>query len=148
MLYLFEFELPENKSIKFSLQYIFGIGKFQSQFICKKLGFSINLKTKFLKLEQKKLLEKTIEKLNIVVASELKKKITLNNDRLIAIKSYRGLRQNLGLPVRGQRTHTNAKTARKNLNKKLKSNVNKKLSFKKFFFTKKKQFHNFAKITI
>lgn len=115
MLYIFESELPENKSIKFSLRYIFGVGKFQSTIISKKLGFCLNLKTKNLKSKHKKILTKTIKNLSILVAGDLKKKIILNNLRLVSIKSYRGLRKECGLPVRGQRTHTNAKTARKKL---------------------------------
>ena len=116
MLYIFESELPENKSVKFSLRYIFGVGKTQSNLICKKLGLCVNLKTKNLKSKHKNLLNKTIENLNVLVAGDLKKKIALNNSRLIFIKSYKGLRKDLGLPVRGQRTHTNAKTARKKFN--------------------------------
>lgn len=113
MLYIFESELPENKSIKFSLRYIYGIGKVQSNVISNKLGLCLNLKTKNLKLSHKKLLNKTIENLTVLVASDLKKKITLDNSRLVIIKSYRGLRKERGLPIRGQRTHSNAKTARK-----------------------------------
>lgn len=113
MLYIFESEIPESKSLMFSLLYIYGIGKFHSNLICKKLGVSINYKTKDLKSDQKRLLIKIIESLNISISSDLKKKIDLNNLRLTDIKSYRGLRKSYGLPVRGQRTHTNAKTARK-----------------------------------
>jgi len=113
MLYIFESELPENKSLTFSLRYIYGIGKFQSNLICKKLGVSVNYKTKDLKSNQKLLLIKIIESLNLLISSDLKKKVDLNNSRLINIKSYRGLRKSYGLPIRGQRTHTNAKTSRK-----------------------------------
>lgn len=116
MLYIFESEIPENKSVEFSLQYIYGIGKFQSSYICKKLGFSINYKINFLKPTQKILLTKIIENLNLLISSDLKKNISLNNSRLIAIQSYKGIRKNRGLPARGQRTHTNAKTARKKIN--------------------------------
>jgi len=115
MLYIFESELPETKSLEFSLRYIYGIGKFQSNLICKKLGVSVNYKTKNLKQNQKILLIKIIENLNLSISSDLKKIITLNDFRLSSIKSYKGLRKGYGLPVRGQRTHTNAKTARKNL---------------------------------
>lgn len=116
MLYIFESELPENKSVEFSLRYIYGIGKYQAHLICKKLGVCLNLKIKNLKIDQKTSLIKIIENLNISISSDLKKKMALNNSRLSSIKSYRGLRKEYGLPVRGQRTHTNAKTARKRFN--------------------------------
>ena len=113
MIYLFESELPENKSIFFSLVYIYGIGKFNSILICKKLGFSKNLKIKNLSKEQIYKLIKTIELSNIKLASDLKKFNLLITKKLISIKSFKGLRKNQGLPIRGQRTHTNARTSRK-----------------------------------
>jgi small subunit ribosomal protein S13 len=99
MLYIIETKLPENKSVFFALTYIYGIGKNTSFFICKKLGFSLNLKIKDLTQEQVIDITKCIDSLNLI----------LNNE------SYRGLRRIRGLPVRGQRTHTNAKSARKNV---------------------------------
>jgi len=113
MLYIFESELPESKSVNCSLRYIYGIGKFQSKLICKKAGLSLNYKTKNLKPKQKTLLIKIIKNLSLPISSDLKKIIALNNLRLTSIKSYKGLRKKNGLPIRGQRTHTNAKTARK-----------------------------------
>jgi small subunit ribosomal protein S13 len=113
MVYLFESELIENKSIIFSLINVYGIGKANANLICKKLGFSKNLKVKNLSKDQLNQLVKTIESLNINLASDLKKIKLLITKNLISIKSYRGLRRNQGLPVRGQRTHTNARTARK-----------------------------------
>jgi small subunit ribosomal protein S13 len=113
MIYLFESELPENKSVYFALTHIYGIGKANSFLICRKLGFSANLKVKNLSKDQIIKLIKTIETLNIELASDLKKKESLIIKTLVSIRSYRGLRKKQGLPVRGQRTHTNAKTARK-----------------------------------
>jgi small subunit ribosomal protein S13 len=113
MIYLFESELPENKSVYFALTYIYGIGKANSFLICRKLGFSANLKVKNLSKDQIIKLIKTIETLNIELASDLKKAESLITKTLVSIRSYRGLRKKQGLPVRGQRTHTNAKTARK-----------------------------------
>lgn len=113
MIYLFEAKIPENKSLFFALLYIYGINKTTSLFICKNLGFSKNLKLKDLSKEQISKLVKLIESLNLELASDLKKTRLLINKKLISIKSYRGLRKNQGLPVRGQRTHTNAKTSRK-----------------------------------
>jgi small subunit ribosomal protein S13 len=113
MIYLFESELPDNMSVFFALQRVYGIGKKSSFLICKKLGFSINLKIKNLSKDQTTDIINIIESLNLVIASDLKKIKSLRIKNLIFIKSYRGLRRIQGLPVRGQRTHTNAKTARK-----------------------------------
>jgi small subunit ribosomal protein S13 len=113
MIYLFESELPENKSMFFTLTHVHGIGKFNSALICKKLGFSGNMKIKNLSKEQIYKLIKIIESSNIKLASDLKKLKLFVTKKLISIKSFRGLRKNQGLPVRGQRTHTNAKTSRK-----------------------------------
>lgn len=113
MVYLFESEISENKPIFVSLTQIYGIGHFTSVLICKKLGFSRNLKIKDLSKEQILKLIKTIELLKLNIASDLKKSNLLNSKNLISIKSYKGLRRNQGLPVRGQRTHTNARTAKK-----------------------------------
>ena len=73
MVYLFESELPENKSVFLSLMHIYGLGKFTSLSICKQLGFSRNFKVKNLSKEQINKLVKTIEHLNIELASDLKK---------------------------------------------------------------------------
>jgi small subunit ribosomal protein S13 len=113
MIYLFESEISENKPIFISLMQIYGIGHFNSILICKKLGFSKNLKTTDLSKEQIAKLVKTIEFLKLNVASDLKKLNLLNSKNLVSIKSYRGLRRSQGLPVRGQRTHTNARTSKK-----------------------------------
>lgn len=113
MIYLFESELAEDKSIFFALTQIYGIGKANSFLICKKLGFSKNLKTKNLSKEQISKLINLIDSLNLDLVSELKKLKLLGAKKLLSIKSYKGLRKNQGLPIRGQRTHTNARTARK-----------------------------------
>lgn len=113
MIYLFESELPENMSVLFALNRIYGIGNKSSSLICKKLGFSINFKVKNLSKDQITDILNIIESLNLIIASDLKKFKMLITKNLISIKSYKGLRKTKGLPVRGQRTHTNAKTARK-----------------------------------
>ena len=114
MLYLLETNLPENKSVFFALTYIYGIGNSTAFHICKKLGFSTNLKIKYLTQDQTLEIIQTIDSMDLVLNNELKKLKSLNLKNLIQIKSYRGLRRVRGLPVRGQRTHTNAKSARKN----------------------------------
>jgi len=113
MLYLLETKLSENKSVFFALTNVYGIGNNTAFFICKKLGFSINLKTKDLTQEQIEELLQLVDSLNLTLNNELKKLRSLNLKTLISIKSYRGLRRVRGLPVRGQRTHTNAKSSRK-----------------------------------
>ena len=113
MIYIFDTELLENKLIYYALQQIYGINKKRSFFICKKLGFSNNLKVKNLSKYQITELLKTIDILNLTLSSDLKKLKFLSIKNLISIKSYRGFRRNQGLPVRGQRTHTNARTSRK-----------------------------------
>lgn len=113
MVYLFESELPENKSIFFAMTHVFGIGKIQALRICRQLGFSKNLKTKNLSKEQIQKLVSIVENSNLVLTSDLKKVKLLKLKKLLSMKSYKGLRLKRGLPVRGQRTHTNARTARK-----------------------------------
>ncbi len=113
MLYFLETKLPEHKSVCFALTNIYGIGKNTSLIICKKLGFSINLKIKDLTQEQTVEMLQLIDSLNLNLNNELKKLKSLTLKNLVSIKSYKGLRRVRGLPVRGQRTHTNAKSARK-----------------------------------
>ena len=93
--------------------HVYGLGKSISLLICKRLGFSKNLKVKHLSKEQINKLVKTIENLDKELASDLKKLKILSTKKLVNIKSYKGLRKIKGLPIRGQRTHTNAKTSRK-----------------------------------
>ena len=110
MLYLLETKLPENKSVFFALTNVYGIGKNTASLICKKLGFSVNLKTKDLTQEQVEELLQLVDSMDLTLNNELKKLRSLTLKTLVSIKSYRGLRRVRGLPVRGQRTHTNART--------------------------------------
>jgi small subunit ribosomal protein S13 len=112
--YLLETELPENKSVFLALRNVYGIGKSKSVFICKQLGFCFGLKVKDLSGDQIIKLLKLIESSDLIITSDLKKLKQLVTKNLVAIKSYRGLRRINGFPVRGQRTHTNARTAKKN----------------------------------
>ena len=113
MLYFLETKLPEQKSVYFALTQIYGIGRTTAFVICKKLGFSINLKIKDLTQEQTVEMLQLIDSLNLNLNNELKKLKSLKLKNLVSMKSYKGLRRVRGLPVRGQRTHTNAKSARK-----------------------------------
>lgn len=114
MLYILETKLPENKSVTIALSSVYGIGKSTSINICKKLGFSSNLKVSNLTEEQTLEILKLIEFLSLTTTNELKQLKSQNLKNLIEIKCYKGLRRSRGLPVRGQRTHTNAKSAKKN----------------------------------
>ena len=113
MIYIFESELSNEKSVFLALISIYGIGRTNSQLVCKKLGFSNNFKIKNLSNEQVDSLIKTIDSLNILISNDLRKFRLMILQKLISINSYKGFRRNKGLPVRGQRTHTNAKTAKK-----------------------------------
>jgi len=113
MMYLLETKLPEKKSILFALTYIYGINKKTSYLICKKMGFTINFKVKDITQEQSNNILKTLNYSRILLGNELKKFKMVSVKKMISIKSYRGLRKLKGFPVRGQRTHTNAKSARK-----------------------------------
>ena len=114
MLYFLETKLPENKSVIFALTNVYGIGKNTAFIICKKLGFSVNLKVKDLTKEQVQEMLQVIDSLNLTLNNELKKLKSVTLKNLIDIKSIRGLRRVRGLPVRGQRTHTNAKSSKRN----------------------------------
>ena len=115
MIYLFEVELSENQTVYRALTKIFGLGKSRTSSICKKLGFSRNYKVKNLTLKQVSSLRNSLESCDFVFSSDLQKAKSLNLQRLISIRSYRGLRLRQGLPARGQRTHTNGRTAKKRL---------------------------------
>jgi small subunit ribosomal protein S13 len=113
MIYLLETELPKNKSLFFALTKIYGIGKTQANIISKRLGFSLNCKITDLSTDQISDLIKLIENSDLIVSNDLKKLQSLFLKKLINIKAYKGIRRISGLPVRGQRTHTNAKTSRR-----------------------------------
>lgn len=113
MVYILETELLDKKSIYFSLINVFGINKSQSFLICKKLGFSYNVTLSTLTTDQTLKLIKFVENLNLLINNHLKKSNILLSKKLIQIKAYKGIRRLRGLPIRGQRTHTNANTASK-----------------------------------
>ena len=114
MIYILETKLSESVSIYFALTKIYGLNKSQTFYFCKKVGFALNLKVFSLTEDQIFKLVKVIEKSKISLTSDLKKMNRFVIKNLASIKSYKGLRRLKGLPVRGQRTHTNAKTCRNN----------------------------------
>ena len=113
MIYFLETELNDEKPLYCSLMSVYGINKFTALKLCKKLGFSKNYKTKALSENQITQLLKTVQMSQLIINDELRKANSSSFESLIGIKSYRGLRRLKGFPVRGQRTHTNAKTSRK-----------------------------------
>lgn len=101
--------LPNNKRIEYGLRYVFGIGLKLSQDILRKLNINFDTRVKDLTDEEVAAIQKEVSS-NYLTEGELRKDITLNIKRLQEIGSYRGLRHKRGLPVRGQRTKTNART--------------------------------------
>ena len=101
--------LPHNKRIEFGLTYMFGIGLKSSRDILNKLKINVDKRVKDLTDEEVAAIQKEVSS-NYRAEGELRKEITLNIKRLQEIASYRGLRHKKGLPVRGQRTKTNART--------------------------------------
>lgn len=114
MLNIFNRFIPDKRGALFALTDLYGINKYQSTKICKNIGVNPYIKLNQLNKKQIYKLKKYIEK-NILIEEDLKKKKHNTNAELLKIKSYRGIRNSMGLPVRGQRTHTNAKTKRKKL---------------------------------
>lgn len=113
MIYILDTEINNNKSVKYALQKVYGLGKHKAKNICHCCGFSSNLRVNELTPDQIKYLLKTIEVLDFVLVGELRKLHSLFLRKMVRMKLVRGLRRVRGLPVRGQRTHTNAKTAKR-----------------------------------
>jgi small subunit ribosomal protein S13 len=101
-------DLP-NKHVDIALTYIFGIGRSSAESICASAGVDTSRRINDLSPEEVNVLRKIIEN-DYKVEGRLRTEISLNIKRLMDIGSYRGLRHRKGLPVRGQRTRTNART--------------------------------------
>jgi len=102
-------DLPKKKKIEYALPYIYGIGLTLSRKILKDTGIDPNKRVYELTEEEISLLNKEIQN-NYIVEGELRKIVQLNIKELMDLGCYRGLRHRRGLPVRGQRTRTNART--------------------------------------
>ena len=102
-------DIPREKRIDVALTYIYGIGRTTSIQILSQAGIDPSIRAKDLTDEQVTRINSLIAQ-NYKVEGDLKREISQNIKRLIDIESYRGLRHRRGLPVRGQRTHTNART--------------------------------------
>lgn len=102
-------DLPRNKRIEISLTYIFGIGRVRALEICSKASLDPGSRTEHLSETELIKLREIIER-DYKVEGDLRREVNQNIKMLMDIGCYRGLRHRRGLPVRGQRTHTNART--------------------------------------
>ncbi|MAI79384.1 MAG: 30S ribosomal protein S13 [Deltaproteobacteria bacterium] len=102
-------DLPRNKRIEISLTYIFGVGRTTASAICQKADVGEGTRTDQLSESEIIKLREVIEN-DYKVEGDLRREVTQNIKMLMDIGCYRGLRHRRGLPVRGQRTHTNART--------------------------------------
>jgi len=102
-------DLPRNKRIEIALTYIFGVGRSSSQEILSKAGVDFNTRSDNLTEEEVAKIRKVIDN-DCTVEGDLRREVTMNIKRLMDLGCYRGLRHRRGLPVRGQKTKTNART--------------------------------------
>ena len=102
-------DLPRDKRVEVALTYIFGIGRATSSRILSETGVSVETRVRDLSDAEVARLRQLIER-SVKVEGSLRTEIAMNIKRLMDIGSYRGIRHRRGLPVRGQRTHTNART--------------------------------------
>ena len=101
--------LPTNKRVLIALTYIHGIGKVTSKSICDAAGVNVSTRVNQLSEQEVASIRQHIDG-NVVVEGDLRRERTINIKRLMDLGCYRGLRHRRGLPVRGQRTHTKART--------------------------------------
>jgi len=104
-------DLPKNKRIEFALTYIFGVGIYTSRKILNQVNVSLDKRVYELTEDEVATIAKEIrESGDILVEGDLRKKVSMDIKALMDLGSYRGLRHRKGLPVRGQKTKTNART--------------------------------------
>jgi len=104
-------DIPNEKRIEISLRYIFGIGPKSAGLICERAGIDPATKTRDVTDAELSRIREVMER-DFVVEGDLRREVRQNIQRLIEINCYRGIRHRRGLPVRGQRTKTNARTKR------------------------------------
>jgi small subunit ribosomal protein S13 len=102
-------DIPREKRLEVALTYIFGIGRTTSQQICEATGISVDTRVRSLTDEEVVRLRGWIDS-NLKVEGDLRRDVAQDIKRKMEIGSYQGIRHRRGLPVRGQRTHTNART--------------------------------------
>ena len=102
-------DLPRDKRVEVGLTYIHGIGRSRASRICQLAAINVDTKVRDLTEDEVTKIRQLIEDQG-AVEGDLRKEVSMNIKRLMEIGAYRGLRHRKGLPVRGQRTHTNART--------------------------------------
>ncbi len=103
-------DLPENKKVMFSLQYIFGVGPTRAKEVLREANIDADKRTRDLTSEEINRIQRSIER--FPTEGDLRRMVSENIDRLKRIKTYRGLRHIARLPARGQRTRSNSRNAR------------------------------------
>jgi small subunit ribosomal protein S13 len=103
-------DLPRNKRMEYALTYLFGVGRAKSREILKAAGVPLDKRSDDLDDNDSRRIREVIEQMQLKVEGDLRREISLNIKRLMDLGCYRGLRHRKGLPARGQRTHTNART--------------------------------------
>lgn len=103
-------DLPKEKRVEIGLTYVYGIGRKSANDILAKAGINPDTRVKDLTDEEEAKIREVIDKDGYIVEGDLRRMVALNIKRLVEINCYRGTRHRKGLPVRGQRTKTNART--------------------------------------
>ena len=103
-------DLPREKRVEVGLTYIYGIGPSTAKKILAATNIDPDTRVKDLTAEQEGLIREYLDKNNIIVEGDLRRNVALDIKRLVEVQCYRGVRHRKGLPVRGQRTKTNART--------------------------------------
>ena len=103
-------ELPPNKIVEVGLTYVYGIGQTTAQKVLARAGVDNDKKVKDLTVDEESAIRDAIHTMGLKLEGDLRKEVTLNIKRLVEINCYRGIRHRRSMPVRGQRTHTNART--------------------------------------
>lgn len=103
-------DLPRNKRVEVALTYIHGIGRTTARKVLERAQIDFSRKTDQLTDAEVAKIREVIDQSNIKIEGDLRREVSMNIKRLMDLGSYRGLRHRRSLPVRGQRTHTNART--------------------------------------
>ncbi len=103
-------DLPKNKRMEIALTYLYGVGRTKSREILAAAGVSLDKRSDDVDDNESRRIREVIEKMGLKVEGDLRREVTMNIKRLMDLGCYRGLRHRKGLPVRGQRTHTNSRT--------------------------------------
>ena len=103
-------DLPRNKRMEVALTYLYGIGKAKAREVLAAAGIALDKRSDDLDDNESRRIREVIEQMQLKVEGDLRREVAMNIKRLMDLGCYRGLRHRRSLPVRGQRTHTNART--------------------------------------